>query len=132
MAIKLHPISVPRPAFLADCLALQMACQAPSHSPNKRQQRPQRNSSGDGSEAEDELLAAEQQGSPPEEEAAYGKSSLTKAVLEAHFIYSLSEAAQRLGVSNTTVKRACRFASGPLQGRRFENLGILSPEKDLP
>ena len=49
----------------------------------------------------------------PSEEAAYGKSSLTKATLEAHFEYSLSEAAKRLGVSNTTVKRACRLVFPP-------------------
>ena len=84
-----------------------------------RLQQSQRNSPVEGSEGDDDLLMAEQQGSPqgegaaaeeeaPAEEAAYGKSSLTKAVLEAHFIYSLSEAARRLGVSNTTVKRACR------------------------
>lgn len=98
--------------------------------PTSLQTRPQQShleqahqSSGEGSEGDDEVLVPEQQGSPqgdaaPAEEAAYGKSSLTKSVLEAHFIYSLSEAARRLGVSNTTVKRACRYIHAEVNRRR--------------
>ena len=96
-----------------------MASPEPTASNSRRQQQSQSDSPVEGSEGDEDLLVPEQQGSPhkegaaaeedaPAEEAAYGKSSLTKAVLEAHFIYSLSEAARRLGVSNTTVKRACR------------------------
>lgn len=89
-----------------------MTIAEPSTSLPRGQQQSHRSSPIEGSEGDDEVLVVEQ-GSPQEEdapieEAAYGKSSLTKAVLEAHFVYSLSEAARRLGVSNTTVKRACR------------------------
>lgn len=48
------------------------------------------------------------QQAPGSSVAAAGKSLLTKADLENNFAYSLSDAARRLGVSNTTVKRACR------------------------
>ena len=36
------------------------------------------------------------------------KALLSKEDLERHFAYGLKEAAQRLGVCNTTLKRACR------------------------
>ena len=38
-----------------------------------------------------------------------GKALLSKADLEANYSYSLNEAAVRLGVSRTTLKRACRY-----------------------
>ena len=42
--------------------------------------------------------------------ASSSRAALTKEDLEKHFGYGLSEAARRLGVCNTTLKRACRFA----------------------
>jgi len=48
------------------------------------------------------------QGGGGDDSVPSGKSLLSKADLEANFSYSLNEAAVRLGVSRTTLKRACR------------------------
>lgn len=84
-----------------------------SISSQKRQEQGGQNSSGEGSEGcEEDMEGGQptgvQDGAVPAAEAVYGKSMLTKSDLEDHFAYSLTEAARRLGVSNTTVKRACR------------------------
>ncbi len=63
-------------------------------------------SGGNHSSSEEESVGAQGGGGP--DTVAPGKSLLSKADLESHFSYSLNDAAVKLGVSRTTLKRACR------------------------
>ena len=97
--------------------AIPVLAQDYSEQPQGRQRGDRTNSSGDGSEADNDASISKKADAlqaPSDVAAAAGKSLLTKLDLESHFSYSLSEAAKRLGVSNTTVKRACRLVAASL------------------
>lgn len=76
--------------------------------PTHKQGEQDSSTDGEDEEMPDTSPRGGAQGPNQSSDTPYGKSMLSKQDLENHFAFSLSEAARKLGVSNTTVKRACR------------------------
>ena len=79
---------------------------------NRKANRPGADSEDDGNSPNEQPAGQDCDWEPREHPT--NKALLSREDLDRHFGYGLKEAARRLGVCKTTLKRACRHADFPL------------------